>query len=152
MNDKPHLNVTAGLIWHDGKILITRRPKGSHLEGYWEFPGGKQEENESLPSCLEREIQEELRMSVRVQNHLLKVDHEYETRSISLHLFQCDWLSGTPTPVGCDELRWVKPDELAGYRFPPPDLRILERIRELLPASQSMKDPAVNLPKKTPDI
>ena len=130
---KPHFHVTAGLILRDGKILITRRPKGSHLEGYWEFPGGKQEENESLPSCLEREMQEELRISVRVEKYLLKVDHEYETKFISLHLFQCAWLSGTPTPIGCDEIRWVRPDELTDYQFPPPDIRILEFIRKLPP-------------------
>jgi 8-oxo-dGTP diphosphatase len=128
MSDKPHFNVTAGLIWRDGKILIARRRKGSHLEGYWEFPGGKQEESESLASCLEREIQEELRISVRVGKFLLKVDHDYETKSISLHLFECAWLTGTPTPIGCDELRWVTPAELTDYRFPPPDLRILEFI------------------------
>jgi mutator protein MutT len=137
MIDKPHFHVTAGLIWHSGKILITRRPKGSHLEGYWEFPGGKQEENESLPSCLEREMQEELGISVKVEKFLLKVDHEYETKSITLHLFQCSWLSGTPTPIGSDEIRWVKPDELTDYQFPPPDIRILEFIRNRAPSSQT---------------
>jgi mutator protein MutT len=137
MNRKPHFHVTAGLIWHDGRILIARRPKGSHLEGYWEFPGGKQEKNESLSSCLEREIQEELRISVKVEDYLLTVDHEYETKSISLHLFQCAWLSGTPTPIGCDEIRWVRPGELTEYQFPPPDIRILEFIRNRASLSQT---------------
>jgi mutator protein MutT len=128
MNDKPHFNVTAGLIWRNGKILITRRPKGSHLEGYWEFPGGKQEEHESLPSCLEREIQEELGISIKAEKFLLKVDHDYEKKAISLHLFLCAWLSGTPTPIGCDEIRWAKPEDLENFKFPPPDMKILELI------------------------
>ena len=126
---KPHFHVTAGLVWKDGKLLITRRPEGSHLAGYWEFPGGKQEPGESLEACLEREIREELAMEVKAAKHLLQIDHDYETKSITLYLFQCDWLKGTPTPLGCDELRWVKPEELAGYQLPPPDVQVLSFIQ-----------------------
>jgi mutator protein MutT len=128
---KPHFHVVAGLVWKDGKLLITRRPQGSHLAGYWEFPGGKQEPGESLEACLEREFREELAMEVRAVKHLLQIDHAYETKSITLHLFQCDWLSGAPTPIGCDDLRWVKAEELAGVQLPPPDLQFLPLIQEL---------------------
>ena len=128
---KPHFHVTAGLVWKDGKLLITRRPEGSHLAGYWEFPGGKQEPGESLKACLEREIQEELDMEVKAAKHLLQIDHDYEIKSITLHLFLCDWLSGDPTPIGCDEIRWVKPEELANYHLPPPDIQLLPLIQNL---------------------
>lgn len=128
---KPHFHVTAGLVWKDGKLLITMRPEGTHLAGYWEFPGGKQEPGESLESCLEREMREELAMEVKAVKHLLQIDHDYETKSITLHLIQCDWLKGTPTPMGCAELRWVKPEDLALYRLPPPDLQLLPAIQNL---------------------
>ena len=127
----PHLHVTAGLVWQDRKLLITKRPQGSHLAGYWEFPGGKQEPGESLEACLEREFQEELDMTVKAVRELVQVSHDYETKSITLHLFHCDWLKGTPTPLGCDELRWVKPEELADYQLPPPDLQLLPLILNL---------------------
>jgi 8-oxo-dGTP diphosphatase len=127
----PHFHVTAGLVWKDGKLLITRRPEGTHLAGYWEFPGGKQEPGESLETCLEREIQEELGMKVKAVKELLQVDHDYQTKSITLHLFQCDWSNGTPTPIGCDELRWVRPSELVNYQLPPADLPLLPVIRNL---------------------
>jgi mutator protein MutT len=127
----PHFHVAAGLIWKGGKLLIARRPEGSHLAGYWEFPGGKQEPGETLEACLEREIQEELGMEVKAVKHLLQINHNYETKSITLHLFQCSWLEGTPTPVGCDELRWVSPEELANYQLPPPDLQLLPFIQNL---------------------
>ena len=127
----PHFHVTAGLVWKDGKLLITRRPEGSHLAGYWEFPGGKQEPGESLEACLEREIREELSMEVKAVKHLLQIDHDYESKSITLHLFQCEWLEGTPTPLGCDELRWVRPEELADYPLPPPDVQVLPFIQNL---------------------
>ena len=47
--------VTAGIIEKNGKILIARRKLGKHLEGFWEFPGGKVEANESPRECLKRE-------------------------------------------------------------------------------------------------
>ena len=132
---KPHFHVTAGLVLKDGKLLITRRPEGTHLAGYWEFPGGKQEPGESLEACLEREIREELGMEVKAVKELLKVNHDYQTKSITLHLFQCDWSNGTPTPIGCDELRWVRPLELANYQLPPPDLQLLPVIQNLAETS-----------------
>jgi mutator protein MutT len=137
MMPKPHFHVTAGLVWKDGKILITRRPVGSHLAGYWEFPGGKQESGESLEACLEREIREELGMEVKAVKNLLQIDHEYETKSITLHLFQCSWLKGTPSPLGCDEIRWVKPEELANYQLPPPDFQLLQFINTLAGTSSN---------------
>jgi mutator protein MutT len=129
MTSKPHVHVTAGLIWRDGRVLITRRPQGSHLAGYWEFPGGKQEPGESLDACLEREIMEELAVKVKVTEHLLQVDHDYDVKSISLHLFQCSNLVGEPQAVGCDDIRWVDPKDLDLYKLPPPDIRIIPFIK-----------------------
>jgi hypothetical protein len=70
-------------------------------------------------------------MKVKAVKHLLQIDHDYETKSITLHLFQCSWLNGAPTPIGCDELRWVKPGDLANYQLPPPDVQLLPLIQNL---------------------
>ncbi len=49
----PHYDVTAGLIWKEGKILIATRPKGTHLEGFWEFPrGANRKRGRTLKSVL----------------------------------------------------------------------------------------------------
>jgi mutator protein MutT len=125
---KPHFHVTAGLICQDGRVLIARRPAGSHLAGFWEFPGGKQEQGESLGACLEREIREELGMEVRAGEHLLTVDYEYESRIITLHLFKCSRLDGEPRALECQEVKWVAPGELVRYTFPPPDQKIIRFI------------------------
>ena len=122
---KPHYQVTAGLLWHEGKLLITSRPKGRHLAGFWEFPGGKQEEGETLKKCLEREIREELGIEVLAGKHLMTVDHEYENRIISLHLFQCTPLEGQIRPLEGQKIRWVDPKDLEDYRFPPPDYEFI---------------------------
>lgn len=120
--------MTAGLLWQNGMVLITKRPEGSHLAGFWEFPGGKQEIGETLEECLEREIKEELDMEVRAEKLLLTMDHEYENRIISLYLFLCTQLGGEPKALGCEELRWVNPDDLRQYRFPPPDKKIIQLL------------------------
>jgi mutator protein MutT len=136
-NDKPHYHVTAGLIWREGKILITKRPEGSHLAGLWEFPGGKQEAGESLEQCLEREIREELGLVIKATELLLEVDHDYGTKSISLHLFRCSRLTGEPRALGCAEMRWVNPQDLDQYKLPPPDVQMIPFIRNLALTQQA---------------
>ena len=121
--------MTAGLLWREGKLLISKRPQGVHLAGYWEFPGGKQEAGETLGECLEREIREELGIEVQADGPLLHVDHEYEAKSIRLHVFQCRWSGGEPRPLGGDEIRWVRPEDLVSYLLPPPDLKLVPFIK-----------------------
>jgi mutator protein MutT len=123
---KPHFHVAAGLIWKDGKVLITKRPRGSHLEGLWEFPGGKQEKGESLQACLEREIREELGLRIRAGEILLTVDHEYGSRAISLHTLTCTYIEGEAAGLEGQELRWIAPTELSKLTFPPPDRAVIE--------------------------
>ena len=73
----PRLIVTAAIVERDGTYLVTRRPRGVHLEGLWEFPGGKCDPGESHPQCLRREIQEELGIAVAVNSEIFAVSHAY---------------------------------------------------------------------------
>jgi len=125
---KPHIHVTAGLIKKNNRLLITKRPKGGHLEGYWEFPGGKQEKDESLESCLEREIKEELGLKIRADHTSLTVVHEYETKVVSLHVLDCTILEGEPRAIECQEFRWVAPADFHKFEFPPPDMKVIEQL------------------------
>jgi 8-oxo-dGTP diphosphatase len=129
MHKKPHFQVAAGLIRRQGKILITKRPAGSHLAGYWEFPGGKKEEGETLPQCLEREIREELGIGVRAEKFLCKVEHEYDSKSISLHLYQCSAPNEEPVPLGCESVAWVEPKELDNFLMPPADEKFISLVK-----------------------
>ena len=115
---KPHIQVTAGLIRKDGRVLITRRPDGSHLAGTWEFPGGKQEAGETLKTCLEREIREELGVDVRAEKLLFVVKHEYDARVVTLNLFECACLKGKPKALEGQEIRWVYPGETSKIQVP----------------------------------
>ena len=128
-DDPPRIVVTAAVIERGGEFLITRRPGGVHLAGYWEFPGGKCEPEESHAACLEREIREELGADVRVGREVFSISHSYPERIVELHFFACE-LTGEPRPLLGQEMRWVPRGELAALAFPPADdelIRILQR-------------------------
>ncbi len=123
--EKPHFHVTAAVIWKDGKVLIAQRPEGSHLGGYWEFPGGKQERNETLKECLVREVEEELGLKVEPIDTLMTVDHDYGQKRVSLHFFNCVAVEGEPKSLQCQRFLWAEPGELARFNFPPPDYQLI---------------------------
>jgi len=125
---KPHIHVTAGLIFKDGRILIAERPQGYHLAGLWEFPGGKQEQGETLEECLEREIKEEVDIEIKTERHFVTVRHEYEKKVVSLHVFECTLISGDPRGLDGQEIKWVEPSVLQQYEFPPPDQEVIELL------------------------
>jgi len=127
---KPHYQVTAGLIWKEGKLLIARRPSEGMLGGLWEFPGGKQEPGETLQECLVREIREELDIAIEVGARLVSVDHAYTHFSITLHAFEARHLRGTPRAIGCADWRWITPEELDDFAFPRTDRRIIEYLQQ----------------------
>ena len=119
--------VTAAVIECDGRFLVTRRLRGTHLEGMWEFPGGKCDQGESLAACLQREIREELGTGVVVGGEMLQSTHEYVDRSVALHFFACS-LTGDPQPVLGQEMRWVAREDLRSLTFPPADDRLIDLL------------------------
>ena len=119
--------VAAAVIERDGRFLVTRRQKGVHLEGYWEFPGGKCAGDESLTACLARELREELAVESRIGDEIYAVTHHYPERSVELHFFQCD-LAGDPVPQLGQEMRWATRAELNVLPFPPADDELIRTL------------------------
>jgi A/G-specific adenine glycosylase len=124
----PHYQVTAAIIRKNGKILITKRPSEGLLGGLWEFPGGKQEPNESLEECVRREIEEELGIQIAVYDQLAKVNHAYSHFRITLHAFNCTHVSGRAQKLGVADYKWVAPTDLPKYAFPKADRVILDLL------------------------
>jgi 8-oxo-dGTP diphosphatase len=63
--DRKVVDVAVGvLVRPDGDFLLTSRPPGKVYEGYWEFPGGKLEQGESVEAALRRELQEEIGVTI----------------------------------------------------------------------------------------
>jgi mutator protein MutT len=122
------IDVSAALIFHQGRLLITQRHADSHLGGLWEFPGGKLEAQETFEQCLIREIREELGMEIAVGKLFEEVTHAYETKTVHLKFFLCEWTGGEPSALGCAAFRWVRKNELTDFKFPAADARLLEKL------------------------
>jgi 8-oxo-dGTP diphosphatase len=112
--------VTAAVIERGGRLLVTRRLQGTHLEGYWEFPGGKCDAGESLEACLVRELREELAVEAIVGGKILTTSHEYPERRVELHFFTCELL-GDPAPQMNQDMQWVPREALVSLKLPPAD-------------------------------
>ena len=126
---KPHFQVACGIIRKGEHLLIAQRPSEGMLGGLWEFPGGKQEEGESLAECLVREIREELAIEIEVGDKLISVDHGYTHFSITLHALAARYRSGEPQTLGCDDWAWILPEQLDDYALPRADRHIADYIR-----------------------
>ena len=121
------LEVVAAVIERGGRILITRRPQGSHLAGLWEFPGGKRQAGETPEQALRREISEELGAAVTVGELFETVDWTYPDKRVRLLFYRCA-IEGEPRPLEGQEMAWVAPDDLGGYPFPPADAALIGRL------------------------
>jgi 8-oxo-dGTP diphosphatase len=123
----PRIVVTAAVIERAGRYLVTRRLNGTHLAGFWEFPGGKCDPGEGLAACLAREIVEELDVPVHIGIEVHQVAHAYPERIVELHFFRCELL-GEPRAVLGQEMRWVARGELASLEFPPADAELIAML------------------------
>jgi 8-oxo-dGTP diphosphatase len=119
--------VTAAVVEIDGRFLVTRRQRGVHLEGLWEFPGGKCDRDEPLKDCLARELFEELDVPSRVGEELFTTTHAYPDRSVELHFFRCELL-GEPRAALGQEMQWVRREDLAAMEFPPADAELIAML------------------------
>ena len=124
------IEVSAGLIFRAGKLLITQRYPDAHVGGLWEFPGGKREGGESFEECLKRELREELGIEVDVKELIESITHDYPERRVKLSFYRCQLLKGEPATIGCPALCWVSVEELEKYDFPPADARLLQKLKE----------------------
>ena len=121
--------VVAAVVEVDGAFLLTRRTAGAHLEGLWEFPGGKIDAGETHAQALTREIREELDSDVEVGTLVYETAHAYADRTVSLHFYQCA-LRGTPRPLLGQQMQWVPRAELRTLDVPPADEELIRRLME----------------------
>ncbi|MFB6345038.1 MAG: 8-oxo-dGTP diphosphatase MutT, partial [bacterium] len=129
-SEKPHHEIAVGVVRDEGDILISRRPEDAMLGGLWEFPGGKQEDGESIQEALRRELKEELGVTVQVEEKIDTVPHQYSHLSINLHAYWCTIESGSPSSREGQKWRWVPPGNLDEYAFPKANKTILEQVLE----------------------
>lgn len=128
--------VAAGVVVKEGRVLLTQRKSGSHLEGMWEFPGGKVEAGEDPKDALVRELREELGIETIVDDILDVTFHRYEEaqKAVLLLFYRAEIKLGSPAPTALDvaAFKWAAARDLIDSAFPPADVSILKKVRALI--------------------
>lgn len=125
--------VAAALLIRNGKLFIAKRPEGKTLAHHWEFPGGKQEEGETLPQTLRRELREELNIETEIGDFFMWSVYDYDFGQIEIN---CFWarLKDEAADVRSNEhedIAWVEAKDLKGYLFAPADVPIVEALSKI---------------------
>lgn len=122
------MEVTAAIIRRKGCYLIAKRKRDAVFGDLWEFPGGKRRTGESLEDCLQREMKEEIGVDVGIHDLLLEVLYPYPHITLILYFYKCSIRSGKIRPLASQELRWVPPEKLRMYKFPPANTPLLGEL------------------------
>lgn len=128
--------VSAAVIVEGARVLLTQRVQGAHLAGAWEFPGGKVEDGESPAEALVRELREEIGVEAVVGDVLDVTYWRYPQKDVLLIFYRASVASGEVRDLGVAAHAWVTRDALDGYEFPPADVGVLARLREILAAAE----------------
>ena len=128
-----HVEVVCAVIKNDkGEIFCCKGGPGRALEGYFEFPGGKVESNETHEETIIREIKEELKTIVEPIKYIGVSNYEYNELekpfSITMYAYECKLIKGKLELTEHTEKKWVKKEELDNIRFAPADLPIVKLI------------------------
>jgi 8-oxo-dGTP diphosphatase len=122
------IRVVGAMIEQDGRYLITQRSPRASLPLLWEFPGGRVEAGESDQEALARELREEMGIGVAVADRVIHVEHAYEGYDIDFCVYRCRLVSGEVRHTRIHDHRWVRPDELDQYEFPPADEKSIAQL------------------------
>jgi 8-oxo-dGTP diphosphatase len=130
MERSPEIHVVAGAIADaEGRVLIAQRQRGRHMAGRWEFPGGKLAAGEEPYAGLQRELSEELGVTVRAARPLIRLRHHYPDRQVFLDVWQVTAFDGEPQALESQALAWARPDELPQHDLIEADQAIVTALR-----------------------
>ena len=120
---RKRLIALLALVNEGNEVLISLRKNKKEYDGYWEYPGGKVEENETIEQAIIREIKEELNLEISencVAPLTFAVDQHGGGETI-LFLYICRKWEGSITSLLDQRIKWVKPIDLAEYQMPTPN-------------------------------
>ncbi len=125
------INVVAAVIKQDNKILATQRGYGE-FKGGWEFPGGKVEPNETHQQALIREIQEELNITIEVNNYIDTIEYDYPNFHLSMAVYFATIQEGTPTLLEHNAATWLTKETLDTVDWLKADITLIDKLKQLL--------------------
>jgi 8-oxo-dGTP diphosphatase len=124
------MQVVAGLLVQEGRLLVCQRREAGPFPLKWEFPGGKVERGEALPDALARELQEELAIEIDGSKEILRHNHCYRDGTrVELIFFRVDGYRGEIVNKVFHDIRWAGLDELRQFDFLDGDRPMIERLQ-----------------------
>ena len=124
------MKVAVGVLFDsDDNVLVACRLKGSHLAGYWEFPGGKVEAHETTAGALQREFEEELGIQIKPQQPLITIAHQYPEKTVLLDVWRVALESGEAFGKEGQEVKWLPKSQLCDYTFPEANQNIIKALQ-----------------------
>ena len=126
---KRTVRVVAAVLYDERRqVLVTQRPAGKSMAGYWEFPGGKVEPGESDADALRRELREELGIEIIGARPLAELTHDNPERRVVLSVWMVSDYAGVPAALEGQPLCWSTPAQLRTLAMLPADWPIVERL------------------------
>ncbi|WP_050937083.1 8-oxo-dGTP diphosphatase MutT [Vibrio harveyi] len=124
------IHIVAAIIFNQDKsqIFITKRPDDKHKGGFWEFPGGKVEQGESVEQAMIRELEEEIGITVTEQSLFEHLEYDYPEKSLKFDFMTVSQFDNQAYGREGQEGRWVDVAALLDYTFPEANVPILERV------------------------
>ena len=126
----PQYRIAVGVVFKNGRVLITRRKQDGLLGGLWEFPGGKIKSGETAEQACIREIKEEVNLSVAVDSHLTQVKHAYTHFKIVMDVYCCRYVSGRVRLSGPVDFHWVRIDEIDKFPIPKANHKFMPHLKQ----------------------
>lgn len=135
----PETQVACALIWRNEQILLSKRHKGTHLGGFWEFPGGKFESGEEPMTCLSRELKEELDIALVDASFMFQIPWNYGEKSVRLWVYEVLRFDGEPRGLEGQDVSWFPSEFLTELQFPRANDAIVRAVG--LPRVTKILDP-----------
>ena len=122
------IDVVAAVINKNNLYFIAQRNRNKHFAYYWEFPGGKVDNQETFENALKREIKEELSINIAVLKHIASEKHKDEKIDVNVHYFLCELLNDNIILSEHENMKWLQKNDLTQFKMAPGDSKIIKYL------------------------
>jgi 8-oxo-dGTP diphosphatase len=139
MSTRTVMVVGAAIIDEEGRCLVARRAAHKSAPLQWELPGGQVEAGESPQAALQREIMEELGLTIEVGPWLGRGEATYDAAHVVLDVYAAQARAGALCLKDHDQALWVHPSAFDGIAWSAADVPVVRAILTALGGVDDMR-------------